>query len=276
MSYTMLRFPNFLKKAVTLSYDDGSIYDKKMIEILNAYGLKGTFNLNSGLAEESNGWRLSIDELKNLFADDSHEVAVHGRKHIKLDEVCNTAILEELLEDRKKMETYFSRFIIGMAYPYGAYNDRVVEMVKACGIAYARTVISTGKFDVPNDWLRIAPTCHHNDSELFSLCDDFSADLESTKNLWNITPKVFYLWGHSHEFERDGNWERLEKFCKKIGQRKDIWYVTNKQLYLYVKAYEELIWSADGKSVYNPSNLDVFLETDKKFAVRSGEIKKLC
>ena len=43
--YAFLRFPNFRKKAVTLSYDDGVIYDKRLMRILDEYGLKATFNL---------------------------------------------------------------------------------------------------------------------------------------------------------------------------------------------------------------------------------------
>ena len=40
---------NGKKKAVTFSFDDGVTQDIRLIEILNKYGLKGTFNLNSGL-----------------------------------------------------------------------------------------------------------------------------------------------------------------------------------------------------------------------------------
>ena len=43
----ILRFPDFKTRAVTLSFDDGAIDDRKMVEILNSYGIKCTFNLNS-------------------------------------------------------------------------------------------------------------------------------------------------------------------------------------------------------------------------------------
>ena len=36
-------------KTVTFSYDDGTTQDIRLIELLNKYGLKCTFNLNSGL-----------------------------------------------------------------------------------------------------------------------------------------------------------------------------------------------------------------------------------
>lgn len=61
MDYTFLRFPGFKKRAVTLSYDDGMVYDKLLVEILNTYGIKCTFNLNSELfaAEATDTRRLS-------------------------------------------------------------------------------------------------------------------------------------------------------------------------------------------------------------------------
>ena len=41
-------YPGWKKKALTFSYDDGQIYDRRLVEIFNRYGLKGTFHLNSG------------------------------------------------------------------------------------------------------------------------------------------------------------------------------------------------------------------------------------
>ena len=40
-------FPGGLMKAVTFSYDDAVTQDQRLIQILNKYGLKCTFNLNS-------------------------------------------------------------------------------------------------------------------------------------------------------------------------------------------------------------------------------------
>ena len=40
---------NGKKKAITFSYDDGVTQDIRFIELLNKYGLKCTFNLNSDL-----------------------------------------------------------------------------------------------------------------------------------------------------------------------------------------------------------------------------------
>ena len=42
-----MRFPEGRQKTLTLSYDDGPVQDIRLIDIMNHYGIKGTFNLNS-------------------------------------------------------------------------------------------------------------------------------------------------------------------------------------------------------------------------------------
>ena len=37
------------QKAITFSYDDGIESDRKLVEIFNRYGMKCTFNLNTGI-----------------------------------------------------------------------------------------------------------------------------------------------------------------------------------------------------------------------------------
>ena len=40
-------FPEGKFKALTFSYDDGNVADRRLVEIFNRYGMKGTFNLCS-------------------------------------------------------------------------------------------------------------------------------------------------------------------------------------------------------------------------------------
>ena len=59
MPNPMILFPGGLKRALTLSYDDGVEQDVRLIEIMNRHGLKGTFNLNSGAyAPDNRNFRL--------------------------------------------------------------------------------------------------------------------------------------------------------------------------------------------------------------------------
>ena len=43
-----LCYPEWKENALTFSYDDGQIYDRRLVGIFNKYGLKATFHLNSG------------------------------------------------------------------------------------------------------------------------------------------------------------------------------------------------------------------------------------
>ena len=85
-------------------------------------------------------------------------------------------------------------------------------------------------------------------------------------------PRLFYLWGHSVEFENDNNWNILNNFCEKISHKDDTWYATNMEIYEYVAAYNSLNYSADGNLVYNPTVLDIWLDADGRlYKIPSGE-----
>ena len=274
--YAFLRFPEWKYKAVTLSYDDGVIFDKKLIEIMNKYGLKCTFNINSELfAEETGGTRMTKDEATELYFNSPHEVAVHGAKHVALAEVSSEAATRDVIVDRENLEKQFGRIIKGMAYAYGSYNDTVVEILKNCGIQYARTTVFTNKFELPIDWLRLSPTCHHTADNLDALTDEF-LHLKEGGCFWRNSPKLFYLWGHSYEFNDNNNWEIIENFAKKVGNREDIWYCTNGELYDYVKAYEKLEYSVDGKLIKNVTDTDIYLcYYGKNTFIKAGTITRI-
>ena len=75
----------------------------------------------------------------------------------------------------------------------------------------------------------------------------------------NKEPMLFYLWGHSFEFDRNNNWDVIEEFAEFVGNREDIWYATNGEIYDYVFAYDLLRFNAEGNRCYNPSAVDVYL-----------------
>jgi hypothetical protein len=276
MKYAIMRFPNFRRKALTLSYDDGVKFDKRLISILDQYGLKATFNINGGLfGEKSEDRRLTKEEAVALYANSSHEVAIHGYKHLSLAEVDKGMAAFDVIEDRKVLEETFGRVIQGMAYANGSYDDKVVALLKDCGVLYARTVISTEDFTLPQDWLRMPATCHHANPRLMELAKKFVEEQEPAY-VWARAPKLFYLWGHSYEFDDGNNWEIIEEFAKYVGRREEIWYATNGEIYEYVKAFESLSFSVAGTLVYNPSAIDVYIRYNgKNVLIPSGETVQL-
>ncbi len=261
-------------KVLTLSYDDGVVQDIRLIAIMDKCGIKGTFNINSGsyLAEdavrEKYYGRMKLSEAKELYIGSGHEVAVHGYTHPFLEKLKPEQVICDVMRDRQDIEKQYGVVTRGMAYPFGTYSTEVIECLKKCGICYSRTTASTGKFDFPQNWLALHPTCHHTDKRLMELAKNF-AEAEITRD---ADAKMFYLWGHSYEFDNNDNWNVIEEFCEYIGGRDDIWYATNIEIYDYVKAYESLQVSLDETIVHNPSAIDVWFAKNKQiYCVRAGE-----
>ena len=261
-------------KVLTLSYDDGVVQDKQFLGILDRNGLKCTFNINTGryadedAAREQYTGRMKLSEAKALYLNSGHEVAAHSLTHPSLTRLTEAQVLLELLEDRKNIETEFGTLARGMAYPNGVYNKMVLKSVRACGICYSRTTESTEGFDFPEDWVTWHPTCHHNNPKLMTLAKQF---IEETPKA-PIRNWLFYLWGHSYEFDRDNNWDLIEQFASYVGGKEDVWYATNIEICDYVKAYESLQISVDGNIIRNPSATDVwFTHCNRIYCIHGGE-----
>ncbi len=222
-------------KAVTFSYDDGIESDKRLTQIFNYYKVRCTFNLNSAIIGEKNSWlhkdftvrRMQLEDVMSTYS--GHEIASHGSRHLAPTDLSDEELTAEFRDDLDKLEKMFGVRPVGMAYAYGAYNDKVVDYLKNLGIRYARTVEESLNCDIQQDLLRFKPTCHHNNEKLFDIADEFLA-------YDGPDDKVFYVWGHSYEFGGDDNWDRIEKLCDMVAGRDDILYATNAQALLHYDA----------------------------------------
>jgi len=279
--YEFMRYPGGLAKAVTFSYDDGSQSDVRLAETLNRYGLKCTFNLLSSRVINEEG--LTKDFIRTEILAKGHEIATHGEYHRGLDVARSIEGIRETLNCRLGLEQEFGVIVRGMAFPDRAVNKvrfpteyaRIRPFLEELDIAYARTVGGdNANFALPDDFLNWVPTAHHKNPELMNYINAFLAlDLSPSKCYCAArTPRLFYLYGHAHEFDRDGNWELLEEICEKLAGKEDIWYATNMEIYEYIAAYRSLIYSADGAIVYNPTNKTVWFDRDGKcYKIESGE-----
>lgn len=282
MRYRFLRFPGGRAKAVTFSYDDGCRDDIRFAQTLDRYGLKCTFNINSGMFGETGGnGKLSPEEISQHLIAGGHEIAVHGLVHRAPGVLRPIEGIRDVLDCRLGLEKTFDRIVRGMAYPdsgirnmqNGASYENIRQYLQDLDITYARTLGGDNDlFRLPDDWYAWMPTAHHSNPNLAEWMDKFVSMDTSSMYSSNRFPRLFYLWGHSYEFERNGNWDLLERICEKLAGHEDIWYATNGEIYDYVKAYDSLVFSADGRKVYNPTLLTIWFDVDGVlYTIGSGE-----
>lgn len=256
-----MRFPEGRAKAFTLSYDDGVEQDIKLIELVRAHGAKVTFNLSSGeYPSEGHVWpegqvhrRMPLSRCLEVYRGDDIEVALHGTHHPFLDAMPTPSAMWDIINDRRTLEEQYGRLVRGGAYPFGTYSDDVVTMLRLAGITYCRTVKSSHSFAVPRDWLRLEATCHHRDDALSELAERFTSVKSVVRD-----PLLFYVWGHTYEFEDNDNWNVMEELLDTVCGRDDVWYATNIEICDYAHAFGELIYSADGTRAYNPTSTDLW------------------
>lgn len=274
MASIFMRFPQGLPRALTLSYDDGVEQDEELVRLMQQFGLKGTFNLNSGLyAQPGTVYapgeihrRMTQEQTTALLQNTPMEVAVHSYTHPFLEQLPPEVATREILTDRLNLEEQFGTMVRGMAYPYGTFSQELLPVLKSCGIAYARTVNATRLFTLPENWLWWHPTCHHNDPALLQLLQQFLAAPT------NRAPLLFYMWGHSYEFEQQNNWSVFKSFAQAAGFQKNVWYATNIEIYQYAEAFRQLQFSAAGTRVYNPTATVLWLVAqDKLVAVEPAQ-----
>ncbi|MEA4823073.1 MAG: polysaccharide deacetylase family protein [Clostridiaceae bacterium] len=235
--------PCKIRKAVTFSYDDGVTQDQRLIELLNQYNLKCTFNLNSSLLGTGGPMlreEVTIPHVKPRSCEiasiyEGHEIASHTLTHPFLPDCDEEEIVRQVERDREALSTFCGYEVVGFAYPGGGVNfdERVADVLRRkTGVRYARTTVSSFHFEPQSDLFVFKPTVYHHREwdALFELGHRF-VELNADR------PQIFYIWGHAYEFDIHNTWSRFEEFCKLIANRDDIYYGTNRQVLMEDWAY---------------------------------------
>jgi peptidoglycan/xylan/chitin deacetylase (PgdA/CDA1 family) len=260
-------FPGGKTKALILSYDDGTIHDRRLVQLMNKYHLVGTFHLNSNKLNSDNPFSyLNKAQIKSLYK--GHEVSAHSANHPNLPDISKSEVIKEIVEDRKELERLVGYPVRGMAYPFGNTNDVVVETILGLGIEYARTVGDTYAFEIPKDFLRWEPSVHQfakaywetnqpeKDKKELELFYKVIADFLATNKL-----AVMDIWGHSWEIGLDEKkWDETEKFFSLLANQSSIYYTKQIDLVDYINAYRNLKFSIDKHSVTNMSSFEIYFK----------------
>ena len=205
-------------KIVSLSFDDGTIYDKRFIALLNKYGLRATFNLNSGLKdfiwyyEDKPIRRLNLEESKEIYK--GHEVASHSLTHPYFSSLDEKRQIREVEEDILNLEKIFSRKIEGFAFPFIDQTEANIQVVKNnIDLKYIRCSIFTEKI-LPKDRYHVGINALYDDKDIYEKLERYKS---------NILPNsLFVIAGHSYEFEVKNDWEKIEKLLKYLKENDEL------------------------------------------------------
>ena len=227
-------YPGGKKKAFNITYDDGVLQDVRFVAMLNKYGIKGTFNLNSELMKSEFSWihpngmqvkRLSVEKVKHLY--DGHEVASHTLTHPYMYNLSDEELYHQMKRDKDNLEKLFEREVQGFAVPFDYYDDRIAECAKACGFAYARKSEFTHTFKPCTDFYHWKTGIYHIDKNL----TDFVADFLNTEEELAVCQIV----GHSYDLDAENLWGTMELICAAVSKCDNIWFCTNAELVEFLK-----------------------------------------
>ncbi len=259
-------YPEGKTKALTMSFDDGKVYDRRLVEIFNRYGIKGTFHLNTASLDCEG--TVTSAEIPELYK--GHEVSLHTHTHPALANMPSQQIYYEIRENKRILEEICSHEIVGMSYPIGSFNEAVFKVMEDIGVLYGRTTLSTGNFEIPENFLKWNPTIHYargtqgwspnakyDGQVLLEKAEEFTRYSDALRKM-----PIMQVWGHSYELEYENHWDIMEEFCRYITKFENIWFAQNIEVTDYITALRKLRFSENCDIVYNPTALDLWISVN--------------
>jgi len=130
------------QKPVIITFDDGLInqYDNAL-SLLQKYNFTATFFIFTNPIGKSKNY-LTWEQLKELDKL-GMEIGVHGKYHLYLNkEKDQKKLNDEILGSKERIEQELGKKISTFSYPFGAYNDQIIELVKNAGYTSARDIVN--------------------------------------------------------------------------------------------------------------------------------------
>lgn len=200
------------RKIFLLSFDDGTVWDGRLVELLNRYGIRGTFNLNSGLEDFVWEFEDRFPVRRQILADigdqyAGHEIAGHSLHHHRLDQLSPPQLRREVEEDAERLKEMFSLENIGFGVPFTVCGEREVKIIKRL-VRYIRLSEFSDSFALPEDEYHIPIHGLYNDPDIREKLQRFAES--------DLPVSLFVMAGHSYELEALGHWEYMEELLKLV------------------------------------------------------------
>lgn len=198
-------------KYFLLSFDDGTVHDRRFVELLNKYSIPCTFNLNSGLEDfvwEFEGYPVVRQTLTDTVEQyRGHEIASHSLTHPRLDQLPPPRLRREVEEDCAVLKTIFGLEDIGFGVPFTVCGEREIRIIKKF-VRYIRLSEYASSFTLPDDPYHIPIHALYNDPDVREKIAAFAEN--------DLPDSLFVLAGHSYELEFLDHWTYMEELLKYI------------------------------------------------------------
>ena len=195
-----------------ISFDDGTIYDRRFVTLLNQYHLKGTFNLNSGLEEFVWYYEDRFPIRRQVLSETveqyrGHEIASHSLHHPWLNTLTPPQISREIGEDCEALKQLYGLEEIGFGVPFTACDEREIKLIRKF-VRYIRLSEFADSFALPKDPYHIPIHALYNDADIREKIRQFAeCGLENA---------LFVMAGHSYELEVLNHWGYMEDLLRFI------------------------------------------------------------
>lgn len=248
-------YPGGKDRAFNITYDDGVTQDLRFVELLNRYGLKGTFNLNSELMRSGFSWihpngmevkRLDVDTVRWLYR--GHEIASHTRTHPYMHDLHGEALRSQLLDDKLALEAMLGVEVAGFAVPFDYYSPEIAACARDCGFEYARMSEFSHAYRPCRDWYFWKTGFYHIEPGLTEFVEGFLNTQEEMA--------VCQIVGHSYDLDAENLWGTMERILVRISDDERIWSCTNLELVRYLKAMDQVVITED--MLHNPTETDLW------------------
>lgn len=232
-------YPFGKRKAFNVTYDDGVLQDSRLVNLMDRYGIRGTFNLNSELSKTEFAWvhesgmtvkRLSENALTGLYT--GHEIASHTLTHPYMHNLPEEEILRQMKQDKDNLEKLFGREVKGFAVPFDYYSDTIARCARASGFTYARMSEFSLSYCPWQDRYYWKCGVFHLQPELTGFV---SAFLQTEEEL-----ALCQIVGHSYDLDAADLWETAEDIFRRVASREDIWLATNIEIVEYLLLMNKL------------------------------------
>jgi peptidoglycan/xylan/chitin deacetylase (PgdA/CDA1 family) len=229
---------------LTTSWDDGHPLAFRVADLLEQYGLTGTFYV----PRRSQRQVMTTAQLLDLSS--RFEIGSHTIDHVRLHLLSDQEARRQLLESRSWIENVTGRECRVFCFPGGKFRRRQLPLVAEAGFVAARTVelLSLGRPIIengvklipttlqayPHPWTNYARNALRRNSPsgffhagqfLFSR-DWLSLGRALFQRCLEIGG-VFHLWGHCWEVEEEKQWGKLEEFLSYLSKRTKPWQILN-------------------------------------------------